>query len=255
MTSQFAGSPVAVRLAVLDAVLELCDDAVFGVDRDGRVASWNRSAERIFGYRADEIVGRPCAALFPRHLQGEAEAVLTAASAGDRVSHFETELQRRDGSPAPISLSTCPVQGADSPMAAVAMARDITERQVAQATLAEVEGRVREREAQAGVGGWWWDVRTGTVQWSDQLHQIHGVDPLDFGGTLEAHLRCVHAEDRAPLRSMLDASVASGQPFEIEYRVLRSDGEVRRCRCRAMPIVGSAGTVVGLRGTAREVSS
>ena len=74
------------------------------------------------------------------------------------------------------------------PVAAVLIGRDITEQRLAQASLAEVEARVRESEALANVGSWLWDLRTGTVQWSDEFHRIHGVDPLDFDGTLEAHL-------------------------------------------------------------------
>jgi PAS domain-containing protein len=118
------------------------------------------------------------------------------------VSHFETEILRKDGMPIPISLSLCPVHGAGGELvSSVVIARDITEQRLAQAALAEVEARVRESEALAHVGSWLWDLRTGTVQWSDQFHRIHGVDPVDFGGTLEAHLDAIHADDRNRVQS------------------------------------------------------
>ena len=97
---------------------------------------------------------------------------------------------------------------------------------LAQATLAEVEARLRGGEAQVHVGRWLWDVGTGAVQWSDELHRIHGVDPLDFAGTLDAHVACV-----APRRSGPGAGRRwttpshSGRPFEEEYRIVRPDGE------------------------------
>jgi hypothetical protein len=110
-------------------------------------------------------------------------AVVEAVMAGDRVKHFETEILRKDGMPMQISMSMCPVFDGDVvPVATVLVARDITEQRLAQATLGEVEARVRESEAMAHVGSWLWDRRTGAVQWSDEFHRIHGVDPLDFDG-------------------------------------------------------------------------
>ena len=188
--------------ALLVAILETSDDAIYGQDPSGQVTSWNRAAERCFGYRGAEIVGQDAISLFPDHLRTDVQAVFDAVRAGDRVSHFETEILRKDGMPIPISLSLCPVHGAGGELvSSVVIARDITEQRLAQAALAEVEARVRESEALAHVGSWLSDLRTGTVQWSDQFHRIHGVDPVDFGGTLEAHLDAIHADDRNRVQS------------------------------------------------------
>ena len=175
--------------------------------------------------------------------------------AGDRVKHFETEILRKDGMPMPISMSLCPVFDGDVvPVATVLVARDITEQRLAQATLAEVEARVRESEAMAHVGSWLWDRRTGAVQWSDEFHRIHGVDPLDFDGTFESHIGTVHPEDQDRVRGGIEESVASGRPFEDEYRIVRPDREIRIVHARAQPTVGSAGTVLGLRGIGQDVT-
>jgi PAS domain S-box-containing protein len=107
----------------------------------------------------------------------------------------------------------------------------------------------------AHVGGWLWDVRTGVVQWSDELHRIHGVDPLDFEGTIEAHVAPIHAEDRPRIRATLEACVVSARAFDDEYRVLRPDGTLRWLHARAETAIGSAGDVVGLRGVAQDVTS
>ena len=81
----------------------------------------------------------------------------------------------------------------------VGVARDITEQRLAQAALAETEARLREAEALAHVGRWLWDVGSGAVQWSEELHRIHGIDPRDFDGTLEAHLvPCIPMTSRGP---------------------------------------------------------
>jgi PAS domain S-box-containing protein len=253
MTAPEASSEAAV--ALLDAIWDTTDDGMLSLDGTGHITGCNRSAERVFGFADAEIVGRPVTALFPSHLRDESEAMLARIMGGDAVHRFETEMQRKDGMPLPISLSAAPVRGsAGEVVAALLIARDITERQLAQAALAEIEARLREREALARVGGWLWDVRTGAFQWSDEQHRIHGVDPLDFDGTLEAHLACVHDDDRGRVRSAMEHSVASGATFDAEYRIVRQDGEVRWVYARAAPTIGSAGTVVGLRGIGQDIT-
>ena len=84
--------------------------------------------------------------------------------------------------------------------------------------------------------------RTGAVQWSDEFHRIHGVDPLDFDGTFESHIGTVHPEDQDRVRGGIEESVASGRPFEDEYRIVRPDREIRIVHARAQPTVGSAGS-------------
>jgi PAS domain S-box-containing protein len=137
---------------------------------------------------------------------------------------------------------------------AVGVAQELTETRLAQAALAEVEQRFSEWEALAHVGRWLWDVGTGTVQWSDQLHLMHGVDPLDFEGTLEAHLGAVHPDDRDRVRSLMEDAVATGQPFEDEYRVVAEDGVTRWFAMNAEAAVGSSGEVVGLRGVSHDIT-
>ncbi len=86
---------------------------------------------------------------------------------------------------------------------------------------------MRESEAMANVGSWLWDRRTGTVQWSDEFHSIHGVEPLDFDGTVEAHLGAIHPDDRERVRAAMEESVGSDRAFEGEYRIVRPNHEVR----------------------------
>jgi PAS domain S-box-containing protein len=242
--------------ALLDALLQSIDDAVFSHDAELRIVTWNRSAERIFGYPEQEILGQQSMMLFPEHLRPEVKLLWDTVGDGDRVDHYETEIQRKDGMPVPISLSLCPVFDDQRRLvASVAIARDITEQRLAQATLAEIEARIREAEALAHVGGWLWDIRTNSVQWSDELHRIHGIDPLEFEGTFEAHVSCIHPDDRQRVQERMHESVASLRSFEDEYRIVRPDGEQRWVFARAELTIGSTGAVVGLRGIGQDMTS
>ncbi len=245
----------ASSAALFDATVDMSDDAIFTCDAVGRVTTWSSTAERLFGRPKENVLGAALDVLFPDHLSEEVQAVMVAVLAGNRITHFETETQRPDGMPLPVSLSLCPVLGAGaSTVGAVVIVRDVTEQHLAQATLAEVEARVAEGEALAHVGSWLWDLRTGTVQWSAEFHQIHGVEPLDFDGTFESYLDLIDPSDREVVRAGMRESVVSGRPFEIEYRIDRPGQPPHRVKVRAQPTVGSAGTAVGLRGIGQDVT-
>jgi PAS domain S-box-containing protein len=113
---------------------------------------------------------------------------------------------------------------------------------------------MEEGEALAHIGSWLWDLRTGTVQWSAEFHRIHGVDPLDFDGTIESHLGMIHPEDRDAAHAAMVASVESGRQFNGEFRVVRPDGEIHMIQVRAQPTFGSSGKALGLRGIGQDVT-
>jgi PAS domain S-box-containing protein len=241
--------------ALVDAIIDLSDDAIFTCAPGGRITTWSATAERLFGRPAADVLECHAGSLFPEHLRAEVQTVMETVLAGDRITHFETELQRPDGMPLPVSLSLRPVFDAgDVPVGSVVLVRDVTEQRLAQATLAELDARLEEGEALAHVGSWLWDLRTGSMQWSTEYYRIHGVDPLDFDGIFASHVEMIHPDDRIRVRHGMEQSVASGQPFESEHRVVRPGGEVRVVRVRAQPTFGSAGTPVGLRGIGQDVT-
>ena len=241
--------------AVLDIFADLSSLALFSQDDSGRILTWNRGAERVFGYSPAEMIGGTLAALAPVHLRVDLEAVEQRVAAGERVDRVFTEIRRKDGMPVPIALSVAPVVDASGTFTgAVGVAQELTETRLAQAALAEVEQRFRDWEALAHVGRWLWDVGTDAVQWSDELHRMHGVDPLEFEGTLVGHLSVVHPDDRERVRSLMEGAVATSQPFEDEYRVVDKAGTMRWFAMRAEPAVGSSGDVVGLRGVSQDIT-
>jgi PAS domain S-box-containing protein len=239
---------------MLETLVDAANDAMFAMDEEGRIVLWNRGAERLCGFAADDVLGGPLPVLFPDDLREPAAARLNAVLAGDRVVRWETTFERRTGMPVSVSLSLHPVVDANGTgCGAVAIAVDTTEQRIAQQLLAESEARLQESEAVAHVGRWLWDVPTGTVQWSAEFHRIHGVDPLEFEGTIEAHLGCIVAEERSQVRHALERAVANGRAVDVDYVIQRVDGSRRRLSTRAEPAIGASGDV-GLRGIGRDVT-
>jgi PAS domain-containing protein len=175
---------------------------------------------------------------------------LDCALAGEPVSLFDTEARRKDGGLVPSFLSLWPIWDRRGKVAGVsAIARDVTEEQLVQEALADSQARLRDTEVMARMGHWAWDVGTGAVQWSEGLHRIFGTDPVNFGGTLEAHLDAIHPADRERVLAEMRQSVSTAQPFAVRYRMLRPDGTTSVLESRADVAPGpTAGTVAGLRG-------
>jgi PAS domain S-box-containing protein len=139
-------SEQATRL--LAAVVDSSGDAILTKDLQGIITSWNGGAERLFGYAAEEIIGKPVTILIPPDRQNEEPIILERIRSGQRIQHYETMRQRKDGSLIDISLSISPVKdGLGRIVGASKIARDITERRRAldqqQLLLREMDHRIK----------------------------------------------------------------------------------------------------------------
>src|SRR6516164_1993929 len=96
----------------LASIVGSCDDAILTIDLDGIVTSWNAAAERLYGYTAEETIGKPMAILIPANRHDEEPPILERIKRGERIEHYETVRQRKDGSLIDLSLTVSPVKNA-----------------------------------------------------------------------------------------------------------------------------------------------
>ena len=116
------------RLRWLASIVESSDDAIVSKNLDGVITSWNTGAERVFGYTAEEAVGRPITIVIPQDRHDEERTILTRIRRGERIEHFETVRQRKHGSLIVVSLTVSPVKNAEGKIVGASkIARDITE--------------------------------------------------------------------------------------------------------------------------------
>ena len=119
---------------MLTSIIENSADAIVSKDLNGIVTSWNRGAERVFGYTAGEMIGRPIALLIPADRHSEEPEILERVRRGEQLDRYETVRQRKDGTLIDIALTISPVtDGAGRIVGASKIARDITEAKRAQA--------------------------------------------------------------------------------------------------------------------------
>ena len=132
----------------LASIVESSGDAIVSKDLNGIIISWNRAAERLFGYTAEEVVGKSITILIPEELHDEEPKILERIRRGDSLDHYETIRQRKDGSRLPVSLSVSPVRDAHGTIiGASKIARDITARKEAEHERDRIEGELRELSA------------------------------------------------------------------------------------------------------------
>jgi PAS domain S-box-containing protein len=117
----------------LVAIVESSDDAIYGTDLDSRIVSWNPAAERLFGYRADEIIGHSIVTLFPRHRRDEMLEILAGIRRGEILGMHETERLRKSGRIFPVSITISPIKtAAEKIVGASSIARDISRQKQAE---------------------------------------------------------------------------------------------------------------------------
>jgi len=110
------------------AIVESSDDAILSKDLDGVILSWNRGAERLFGYSAEEAVGKPITLIIPPDRLNEEPTILGKIRRGERIDHFETVRQRKDGTLIDLSITVSPIRDDDGHIVGASkIARDITE--------------------------------------------------------------------------------------------------------------------------------
>ena len=139
----------------LGAIVESSEDAIVSKDLDGIIGTWNAGAERLFGYAAEEVIGRSISILIPPDRLDEEPEILARIRRGERVDHYDTVRRRKDGSLVEISLSVSPIKDAKGRVVGASkIARDITERKRAQEQqrllLKEMNHRVKNLFTLAG---------------------------------------------------------------------------------------------------------
>ena len=239
--------------AQLAAIVESSHDAIVSKTLDGIITSWNAAAERLFGYTAQEIIGRPITTLVPPELLSEEAMILDRLRRGERLDAYETVRVRKDGGRLELSLTISPVRDAAGRIiGASKIARDIGAARAAERVLRESEERYRSLVEASGAivfnsdGEARW--RTPQPAWGAYTGQAF-EQYRDYGW-----MDAIHPEDRERVKLRAEEAVASGVMFEAEGRIWHAPSRSwRHQEARAVPICDASGTVREWVGTCLDV--
>jgi PAS domain S-box-containing protein len=237
---------------MLASIVTSSDDAIISKNLDGIIKTWNKGAERIFGYTAEEAVGNPITMIIPRDRWDEEITILARLRRGERIDHFETIRQRKDGTLLNLSVTISPLRDATGHViGASKVARDITQQKRAEEVLRESEERLR-----ALVKASSYAIYRVTPDWK-QIRQLHGQTPADDDciATEEWLNTRVHPDDRAMVQSAIDDSTRTKSVFEREYRVIQPDGSIGWSLARAVPVLNAKSEVIEWFGGVSDVTA
>lgn len=221
---------LAASEARLRATMEAALDCVITIDRAGRILDFNPAAERTFGFTRAELMGREMAeSIVPerlrvRHRQGMRHYLETGEGPVLR-RRIEVPAIRADGTEFPVELTITPLELPDGQQLFTAFVRDITDRQRAEAALAEGEERLRLAVEVAQLGTYDTDMTTGVSTVNDRYLRMFGLAPGEIETTLANLTKLIHPED-APRVAATFAAHARGETdvFEAEYRMRHRSG-------------------------------
>ncbi len=239
----------------LSALIESADDAIISKSLDGIISSWNQGAERIFGYTADEVIGKPVTILIPEDHLNEEPAILARLRAGQRIEHYETVRRRKDGTLLDISLTVSPIKGARGEIiGASKIARDITDQRQARRALDAASERLKLALAASRLGDWEWNAKTDVVTLSETAAAIFNIPPDQYTTWAQLGER-LHEEDRERARLAVEKSLAEHTDYDIEYRVERADHSQVWVSAKGRGIYGEGGEIVGMLGFVQDIST
>src|SRR5581483_8029372 len=165
-TATLSEIDAAARLA---AIVESSDDAIVSKTLDGIIRSWNKGAERIFGWKAEEVIGKPITVIIPPERLDEEPKILERLRAGERIDHFETVRMTKDGRRLHISVTISPLRDAEGRIIGVSkIARDISR-------IKDYERRLTDFVENATVGLHWVGP-DGTILWANR----HEMEMLGY---------------------------------------------------------------------------
>ena len=241
--------------ARLAAVVESSDDAIISKNLNGIIASWNPAAERIFGYTAQEAIGRPITILIPAELRDEETQILKRLKAGERIDHFETVRVAKNGRRLNISLTVSPIKDSHGRvMGASKVARDITERVQTEKELRENQDLLRAAFAQTyaflallSTDGTILDANRAALEGTGfTRHEVVGRKLWDVWW------HCL-AEEQAIARTSVETA-AKGMAVREECQYVLRDGTIRFADRTLNPVQNQQGDVVMIVASALDMT-
>lgn len=238
------------RLAQL---VESASDAIIGKTPDGTVTSWNRGAERIYGYTANDIVGRPITLLSPPDRHAEISRILERLRRKERISHIETVHRTRDGRDFPVSLCLSPINDPSGELIGIStIARNITPVRLNSEALWECEERFRQMADTVPALIWVAGPEAGCIFFNKTWLAFTGrsmAQELGYGW-----LENVHPDDREHCVGIYRAAFEARRDFRMEYRLRRANGEYAWVADTGTPRFVDGGSFIGYIGSGFDIT-
>ena len=233
----------------LASIVASADDAILSQDVSGTITSWNRAAERLFGYTEDEAIGQSARVIVPPELYEEEDDVLRRVLAGEVVTHFETVRIHKDGQRIGVSLTVSPIMTPDGRLVGVStVGRDITERRRLERD-AQHFAAIVESSEDAIISK---DLNGIIVSWNRAAERLFGYTAAEIIGQ---SVRVIIPPDRQSEEDQVLGAVRRGKTVDhFETVRLRKDGTLVPISLTVSPIRALTGEIIGASKIVRDLS-
>ena len=237
---------------MLAAIVESSDDAIISKDLNGVITTWNRGAQEVFGYTAEEAIGQPVTMLMPPERVNEEPGILERIRSGNKVDHYETVRRRKDGTLLDVSLTVSPIKDSEGRIVGASkIARDITAQKRIERVVLESEEKFYTL-AESVPHMVWMAEPDGTVFWFNQAwYEYTGTSHDEMFGW--GWRNAIDPEFRSEVERVWKESLETGSPFEMEYPILGRNGESRWFLTRGNPAITQSGQIIRWFGTNTDI--
>jgi PAS domain S-box-containing protein len=237
------------------AVVESQTEFITRMTPDGTRTFINDAYCRFLGKERDDLIG---ISVYPDLHPDDIERSnrhFASAFSDNKITQIEVRAIRGDGAARWIQWNETAVLGEDGTVLELqGVGRDVTNRKSAEDALRLSEASLANAQRIARLGNWDWDVVADELQWSDEIYRIFGVRPREFGATHLAFLDCVHPDDRDRVRRTIEEALDNRRSYDLDYTILRSDGESRIVHEHAEASLDGGGQIVRMSGTVQDVT-
>ena len=248
--------------ARLAAIIEHSSDAVLGTTLDGTLVSWNKSAERLYGYREGEIIGQHASVLTTPEQARLVPSVIETLKRGQPSCTLEMQGRRRDGTLVETVQTFSPIRNQIGEVVGVAaIGHDITEQRRAEDAQRRAEDAVRRSESRlaeaqqvARIGSWEMDAATAELVFSEEMYRLFEIDPAAGMPSQTEILARYHPDDVEAHLALVSRSMTDHAAFVTDLRIVGRSGEIRWVHVIGKPVFGEDGSLLHFVGTMMDIT-
>lgn len=239
----------------LRATWESASDAMALSDDQGIVLDANSAYLKLYGYNKNEIIGQPFSIIFPQEHRKSADKQYQQTFHGKlNEAVVEAKVVSKQGEEHMVESRYSFLTNKDIRIAMLSVIRDISEQKKSEVALRESEERLRLALEAGNIGVWDWDIKQNLLTWTDNVYKIHDVDKNNFKLTFNNFKRLIHPEDQKLVLSSIDRTLKKGKPFNIEFRIIDRNQNIRWVSTSAVLIKDKTNTPVRMLGATSEIT-
>lgn len=233
-------------------ILETTMDGYILADNEGQILDVNPAYCRMIGYSKKQLLKMNIreveVKIPPEEVDRRIKQMIKAGK--DR---FETNHRRKDGTILDLEVSVSIMQS-DGTALVAAFVRDISERKRAENALLESEARFKDTQKMAHLGNWYWEVKTGKVEWSDEVYRIFGLDPKTFVPEIDSVMERFHPDDRKVHEDVLANAIKNRREYSFEPRLILPDGSIRYVYSTSKGHYDDEGELLAISGFVQDIT-